>query len=93
MADKDKKLLYGVFIVADKYVYRKKLDGYVKFTKEDIENHDKNFEQFKKIHKFYEREKQIEEALKEDKKCEEEFKKQEKSSCLMIADYRLNKSI
>jgi hypothetical protein len=36
-ADVDKKLLYGVFIVADKFVYRKKLDGYVKFTKEDIE--------------------------------------------------------
>jgi hypothetical protein len=36
-ADVDKKLLYGVFIVADKFVYRKKLYGYVKFTKEDIE--------------------------------------------------------
>lgn len=36
-ADVDKKLLYGVFIVADKLIYRKGLDGYVKFTKENIE--------------------------------------------------------
>jgi len=49
-------------------------------TKEDIEEHDKNFEEFKKIHKFYEREKKIEEELKEDERCKEEFNNQEKVS-------------
>lgn len=56
------------------------LDIVREITKEDIEDHDKNFEEFKKIHKFYEREKEIEEAIKEDEKCEEEFNKQDKVS-------------
>ncbi len=36
-ADVDKQLLYGVFIVADKKIYRKSIDGYIVFTKENIE--------------------------------------------------------
>lgn len=35
-ADVDKKLLYGVIIMADKYIYRKNIDGYLKFTKDNI---------------------------------------------------------
>ena len=36
-ADVDKQLLYGVFIVADKKIYRKSIDGYIVFTKDNIE--------------------------------------------------------
>lgn len=41
--DPDKKMLYGVFILADKLVWRNGIDGYVKFTSENIEKIIKKF--------------------------------------------------
>lgn len=51
-----------------------------KITQEDIDEHDRNFEEFKKIHKFKERQQKMEDEIKEDEKCEEEFNKQDKVS-------------
>jgi len=55
------------------------LDIIRELTKEDIEDHDKNFEEFKRIHKFDERRKKLEEEERQEKIALEEFKKEKKS--------------
>lgn len=54
------------------------LDIIREITKEDIEEHDKNFEEFKKNHKFDERKKRLEEEERQEQIELEEFKKEEK---------------
>ncbi|EHI98020.1 hypothetical protein CDLVIII_1321 [Clostridium sp. DL-VIII] len=54
------------------------LDIIRELTEEDFKEHEKNFEEFKKIHKFKERQQKMEDDEKEDKKCEDEFNSQDK---------------
>ena len=54
------------------------LDVIREITKEDIEEHDRNFEQFKKVHKFDERKKKLEEEERQEQIALEEFKEEEK---------------
>jgi len=54
------------------------LDIIREINKEDLEEHNRNFEQFKKDHKFEERKKRLEEEERQEQIALEEFNKEEK---------------
>lgn len=54
------------------------LDIIREITEEDIEEHNKNFEEFKKIHKFDERKRKLEEEERQEKIALDKFKEEKK---------------